>query len=200
MRSSHPEHLSTRDGNPPSQHHPTKSMSSVGTQAGPRWPGPVGAWLRSASEPPAFRRACTRSRPSLAGDLGLGTPTGNSSVARSRRAWSRSRARCAAGGKGRFGMPDPQPPNSTTPTPPRPVKPTPKILFVLLFALLVVPTVRNETIGSASRSVANSVEASTGQEAGSTGEMRSRKWFDIVKSVAQPGSDNYRSICHTPHL
>jgi hypothetical protein len=41
----------------------------------------------------------------LAGDLGWRTPAANSSAARSRRAWSRSRSRCAAGRRGMVGMP-----------------------------------------------------------------------------------------------
>jgi hypothetical protein len=52
-----------------------------------------------------------------------------SSAARSRRASSRSRSRCAPGRPGEVGMPDPHPPSSPAATrPPAPLNPTPKPL------------------------------------------------------------------------
>lgn len=65
----------------------------------------------------------------LAGDLRLTKADANSSAARSRRAWKRSRSCCAAGRRGVVGMGHPAPAKPSASPDPTPVRPTPKTLL-----------------------------------------------------------------------
>jgi hypothetical protein len=76
--------------------------------------GPLGPLLRSASAPPCSQRAYQMltawvETASWRATSAWRTPAANSSVARSRRAWSRSRSCCAAGRQGTVGMPGSSP-------------------------------------------------------------------------------------------
>jgi hypothetical protein len=74
-----------------------------------RGAGPLGPRLCSATGPPRCQRACQTltawtETPSWPATSAWWTPAANSSAARSRRAWSRSRSCCAAGRRGTVGM------------------------------------------------------------------------------------------------